>query len=159
MSVRSTSLLRTPAPVMNENIHFSRVCITLRSFRSENAWLPFELDLGDAYRLLLLDGVEDVDLVLADGLGAVVDACVEVALLDVELLRGLDPLPSLLGVEDRVRADLEGALDLLLLHLLRPLDLHVADERPLLHAGRRPRRGSSRPASRRRRPGRRSPIA
>ena len=40
MSVRSTSLLRMPAPVMIERSHFLRVCMTRRSFRPENARLP-----------------------------------------------------------------------------------------------------------------------
>jgi len=40
MSVRSTSLLRMPAPVMTERNHFSRVCMTRRSLRAEKARFP-----------------------------------------------------------------------------------------------------------------------
>ncbi len=82
---------------------------------------------------MLRDGVEDVDLVLADQLGPVGDLGVEIALLDVELLRRLQALPRLLGIEDGVRPHLERALDLLALHLLGALHLDGAHERSLLH--------------------------
>ena len=82
---------------------------------------------------MLRDGVEDVDLVLADQLGPVRDLGVEIALLDVELLRRLQALPRLLGIEDGVRPHLERALDLLALHLLGALHLDGAHERSFLH--------------------------
>src|SRR5207253_2426616 len=57
-----------------------------------------------------------------------------VALLDVELLPGLEALARLLRVEDGVGADLERALELLTLHLLVALDLDRAHEGTLLHS-------------------------
>src|SRR5438067_6399433 len=95
--------------------------------------VAFEADLDDLDRLVLLDLVEDVDLVLAHRLGRVGERGVEVALLDVELLPGLEALARLLGVEDGVGADLERALELLTLHLLVALDLDRAHEGTLLH--------------------------
>src|SRR5204862_8071733 len=95
--------------------------------------VAFEADLDDLDRLVLLDLVEDVDLVLAHRLGRVGERGVEVALLDVELLPGLEALARLLGVEDGVGADLERALELLALHLLVALDLDRAHAGALLH--------------------------